>query len=107
MWTRASSASAGRAQLSAARMIANLTLTPRENGRLRPRLSSAARIRDEEREHGVIEPAAVATLGLSRDALEAESKPPDHTERGMVVRRGGDADAMRVDRTEGPVENGP
>src|SRR5205807_8075920 len=43
---------------------------------------------------------------LSRDAFEAETEPPDDTERQVVVRRGGDAHTMRVDRTERPIEHG-
>ena len=59
-------------------------------------LALRANVRHEQREHRVIEPAAVASLGLARDALEAKAQSTNHVERRVVVGRRGHADAVAV-----------
>ena len=50
--------------------------------------------------------SAVAPLRLPRDPLEVKPETADDAERGVIVRRGGDADAVRVERAERPVHRG-
>src|SRR5690606_10844854 len=53
--------------------------------------------------HGMIQPAAVASLRGAGDALEAEAEPLDDAERRVVVRRRGDPDPMQADAAEAAV----
>src|SRR5690606_12642408 len=54
----------------------------------------------EQREHRVIEPAAIAPLRVSRDAFEVETEPPDHAQRRVIAGGRRDAHAMHAERTE-------
>jgi hypothetical protein len=65
-----------------------------------------SRIGRKTRENGMIEPAPLATFGVTRNAFEAEGKLANHSKRSVIVCRGSHANAMRSERLECPLHNG-
>jgi hypothetical protein len=57
-----------------------------------------------ESEERVIEPASLASFGLSRDALETEAQPPNDTEGAQIAGRGSDAHSVNAKPFERPVD---